>query len=630
MKPSAPRRSHGEWADKLSSGLVRRRLTAALITSQTHDEFDIPELSLPDNTQRTCDAVLSRRCQFGDIRKHVGRLRHLMLGVASCPFGCVDDKGTTLQFTWDHVQFRCQNSEIQEAQTLWSTKLHKAIRVLDEEGTPHTQAHEVYRRVTAGLKQHIPGAPKASPWNKQTEITARRFVGGLIRGTADHRLNKSKQLRSVLAEATTAGTQVQQIALKITREFEEELLATSADLRKISKFAKHWLKVTQESGPARVAALRGVHDSNDRVIARILTLRDQHSTNHRVHQALQMDGYKLRIALTGTNLESIRRTWPRRREEAYRDWRHLALLTRWRLRAAMHQRSSDTDEELRRSRWRRWRKPPAIPCEDVRGRDLVARAAGAYLLSEFHSYLTSSPRIREADAYEGEAVMWIARFQRASNRLATGLVQYRSLIGREIDASGKWNTGGAIKGERRRNEARRLQAARSFLIYHKKSLKNYARQGQIATLGISGMPLEVVENMKIFNVETKRTKKRQGNWRTSVRKRARIKAGKKRTAEAFDSGETLDKFQRHKVMKIVDVQRNKSGNKRGWLEALLRWAGTDKTGMATSGRTHGKGSGKPMARQVYPFHFKRRLGFWRRSSSRRPELLPLIARPPRA
>ena len=84
--------------------------------------------------------------------------------------------------------------------------------------------------------------------------------------------------------------------------------------------------------------------------------------------------------------------------------------------------------------------------------------------------------------------------------------------------------------------------------------------------------------MKIFNVETKRTKKRQGNWRTSVRKRARITAVKKRSAEAFASGESLDKFQRHKVDKIVDVQRNKSGNKRGWLEALLRWVGTDSHG----------------------------------------------------
>ena len=88
--------------------------------------------------------------------------------------------------------------------------------------------------------------------------------------------------------------------------------------------------------------------------------------------------------------------------------------------------------------------------------------------------------------------------------------------------------------------------------------------------------------MKIFNVETKRTKKRQGNWRTSVRKRARITAVKKRSAEAFDSGESLDKFQRHKVDKIVDVQRNKSGKKRGWLEALLRWAGSDCDGNAWS------------------------------------------------
>ena len=86
--------------------------------------------------------------------------------------------------------------------------------------------------------------------------------------------------------------------------------------------------------------------------------------------------------------------------------------------------------------------------------------------------------------------------------------------------------------------------------------------------------------MKIFNVETKRTKKRQGNWRTSVRKRARITAVKKSSAEAFESGESPDKFRRHKVDNIVDVHRNKTGNKRGWLEARLRWAGTDKDGIA--------------------------------------------------
>ena len=214
LKFSAPRRSNGEWADKLSSGLILRRLTSSLTTSLTHDEYDIPELSLPDSTQRTCDAVLSRRCQFGDVRKHIGRLRHLMLGAATCPFGCADHKGAPEQFTWDHVQFRCSNSDIQEARSTWATKLLKAINVLDEEGTPHTQAHEVHRRATVGLNGNNGGLSNSSSWNKHTEITARRLVGGLIRITADPRLNKSKRLRSVLTEATTAGAQVQQIALK--------------------------------------------------------------------------------------------------------------------------------------------------------------------------------------------------------------------------------------------------------------------------------------------------------------------------------------------------------------------------------------------------------------------------------
>jgi len=63
-----PRRSMQEWARILACRVVDGVLAAATTTAQMRDEFDISALALPEAAQRTCEAILCKRCVIGDKR----------------------------------------------------------------------------------------------------------------------------------------------------------------------------------------------------------------------------------------------------------------------------------------------------------------------------------------------------------------------------------------------------------------------------------------------------------------------------------------------------------------------------------------------------------------------------------
>ena len=121
MKFTMPKKSTHEWAAPLACEVVGRRLREATDESQFHSEFDMPKLTLPDRTQRTCEAVLAQRCLVGDKKKYVGGAAKRHIGCADCPFGCIGEEDAPEKFTWFHAQFECARDAVQQRSALFES-----------------------------------------------------------------------------------------------------------------------------------------------------------------------------------------------------------------------------------------------------------------------------------------------------------------------------------------------------------------------------------------------------------------------------------------------------------------------------------------------------------------------------
>ena len=135
---------------------------------------------------------------------------------------------------------------------------------------PHTQALMVISLLEKGLPRTRGGQiPLITPVSACTRKQAKRFAGGLIRGTGDARLDASTRLRRVFVATVTKGAQLQQTAQALTRDAETLIREEATKLRSVHKLALRWRTTTCEAGPTRVAALKEVHMARDLVTQEI-------------------------------------------------------------------------------------------------------------------------------------------------------------------------------------------------------------------------------------------------------------------------------------------------------------------------------------------------------------------------
>ena len=534
-KFTLPRRSMHEWAAGLACRVVDDRLAAVVVESQVRDEFDMTALTLPDATQRTCEAVLCERCVIGDAKRIVGAHRVLRLGRAFCPFGCRDSKGARRQFTWWHAAFQCTHDELVEARREWHEQLVVAAEELQD---PVTKVeHDQAQRVVEAVERELPKTRRGAV-APRTELAAhvrrivQRFVGGLVRSAGSRRVDASTAVRRTLVTAMTAGAKVLQKAQELTRPAEKLLQQEEASLRKARKYAQRWRRVTSEAGPARAAALKAVHQAKERVSEELRrqeevgTITAEEAGDARSRLATEGSAEEvLAETAVGGWLASVRAEHGRVGAEAYWRWRLVHLVTKWRLVAGLRA-------------YARGRSRTVGSVHDEEASELLAVVLGA----------------------AGEV--------RQIERVAGG--EWEELAIKEKVAWGRYEAGGRRGGVlRRRREARKRQRDRVTAARQReeeamaRGMKRYLEQQGLATVGVSGRVLEAVGDRWVMEV-ARRKKARVAQVGARPRKMSAAR-------RAFEEGWAPDRWNRWKVERVLEVRRLARGG-RG-LEGRIRWAG---------------------------------------------------------
>ena len=542
MQLSMPQRSVREWAAPRARRAIQWRLQAATSESQFHEWMDVPVLTLPEAVQQTCEAVLAQRACMGDAKRRMGRVRLARLGQGLCPFGCIDTKGETPAFTWLHAQFWCRHEPIMAARAEWCTMCADVSLALRPGGTqvPHSQAETVVKLAEGGLPRTRGGAPPPQrPLQASSEVLVRRFVGGLVRSTGDSHLDKSTELRKRLMAVVAAGAAVQHAAQAATKEMEEAALAEAVAVARVRKYAQHWRRVTVEGGPARAAALRAVMAAEARAIG-VIERRVQSGATRPEAAGAQIErmvaasdkGRSTAGALVTAELAGVRAAYRRQGGGAYQQWRHLQLLTRWRLRAALKQRP-----------WHGLEDPMTEDGELVVVPTVVAawsdRRAGGLL--------------REATSVAERVMVGVAQVREPADGWVEGLIAKEARLARA------WDAGGRRRGEAKRRSLR-LGQRRAWAAF-----ENYTRWGFYcaagARCGLSGQRLASVGEHISLVIGKRRRGGQTDDRRTASRR-------------AFLAGEQADRFGRWPVDRVMEVRKRRCG--RWWhLEIRLRWRGLD-------------------------------------------------------
>jgi ribonuclease HI len=536
MQAVRPRRSVHEWAAELAERLVRRRLKEVLINTQVHEiGSDVPTVTLPDETQRTCDAVLSLRCQMGDKRKFAKGVRQRMGPPPQCPFGCKAFGGAPATFDWEHVQFECQQCEIVEDRRKWVEEADVMSELLAD-GAHHAQWSGTLHRAKEGLPTTRQGqlTPRRR-MDKSLELLARRLVGGLMRITGDPSLDRSKQFRAALTVATVAAARVQETALRLVSEREQELNEQVRAVERAGKYARLWRRNTREAGPARVAALRALYHAAGRVQRRAAELFSGEELEDRCAEVSRC------VAAAAA---SVRQEHPRsaRGGEAYQHWRILMLCARWRLIAA--------------ARYRRWELAGVAGeyCTNVRRTDEEARRIGAIALGEDKQYTLPVPSTWPSGLGVDEP---------------GGL----SLVEREQEAASRFMAGGGLRAEaRRRKAAKTLALQRQAAVmsgYRGQGLVGPTLPGQLgrgrAVVGISGNALSPVGGRIEIVIE----ERQHGR----MRRLRGLRAASAHAVSDFEAGKVPNRFKMWKYERILEVLR--SNTRREQVTMRVRWFGVN-------------------------------------------------------
>ena len=559
MLLTAPRRSTHGWAAPLACGIVDRKLRTALRETQMHDEYDVAPLALRDKVQQTCDAVLGQRSCIGDTRRYLGKAKSTVIGDGHCPLGCVDGDGNGVAFSWLHAQFFCQADELVVARGLWvetCTEASDAMRPADT-NLPHDQIEDVKTIAVSGIATYALGGSGTKAIPPRLEISARRLVGALIRAPGDKKVEKSKVTRKVLVRMVEAGANVQWVAHKLTQHIEEEASAAAKDAALVRTKALRWLRITREAGPARVAALREVMKAQERLMGSILEQTEKCAISQKAAEAavdeLFTTGDAEKIVMgsaVSAALVDARGAHRRMGGGAYWSWRILALARRWRLIAALRQRS--------------W-EGVKCPIQEMCGEG--PHPGGVIRVETVHARTTSARAVDMARQ---------VLEKRDIGDLQERIPQRAELTEMEQNAHKKWRAGGCRAGVcRRRKELLKRSIDRAAQEQGRR-FSGYMQQGMGTPIGLRGLPLAMStgDGQITFVIGPRRySRKRPASGVAAAAPR------KRSTRQSMiDAGAMPDRWNRWKVEKVLEVRRVRGGtraNPAARLEMRLRWVGHD-------------------------------------------------------
>ena len=436
----------------------------------------------------------------------------------------------------------------------------------------------------AVIKRGLPTTRGGSVAGEQTldpstEVMLRRLTGGLYQSTGEKKVDKCKLMLQCVKEATAAGVQVQLKARELTAELEEAVSRERSRAQRVEKLARRWRRNTRESGPERIAALRRVAEAAAAVVSRSEQLKLRGAIDEDTAAAHE-DEVRVRL---GRAIAVVRSSFPRRGEHAYGDWRRLALMSRWRLKAAL------------RGRYER----------EARLVRLVSTATKPHVFGTFENKRVrlgvrgeegGSTALLERMYVDQRATAWLQdivetkRVPTAVVRLPIAQIGERpatflhpaccGLLGKEQRAQARWEAGGGMRGERKRRALAAKALAQKRLLAAQREMAKYVRQGDgRAAYGLSGQRLSDVGEQVHVEIEPRgRTRRQRKRPAASTRAAAR-----KAQRTGFDDGSAPNAHGKWKVDRVLEVRRVVAGDTAGGsrkLEARLRWHGGPKTGPA--------------------------------------------------
>ena len=602
---TAPSRSMSKWAAPLLGGVIAGRFEAVLERSQVHEPgSDLEPMSLPDDVQRSCNAVLAERSCFGDGKRLRGQVRAQLREECVCPFGCVGEDGLPARFTWWHAQMRCRECSLVELRAAWASDCDAAHEQLSDklEGRIHRQtqlACEEARRPAqqkrtrgGGVRTRVvaSGAP-----SEFVEVMVRRLVGGLVRSTGDEKHDRSKDARAAARAAVISGARLQQRAVEITSDREEWLRQTVRVTHLAAKYGELWRRRVAQGGPARAAALReaarvaalvavqavragavsqlnrAAHVNREATAVEVRRLAwigvaadgPGVATNElgRLYESAWVathsrdgDGAPSAVGTAGWNARTG--TYMRVAPDTGWSWRVLALARRWRLVAALRRQRRPPEW------WRRYGATAFGRRFDARG---VARPFARWVRRTTHEEATGMATWLLDQLTVVHVACAEAREQHGSSGGA-GLIEL------EAAAAARWELSGKRAAMLRRRAVAWEEASAARLKAQAAGFKSYMAQGGAAVVGLSGNPLQPTGGAIYVDVGTRGGGKRRATGPQGGRVRAPAES-------EFRRGAAPNHLSQWRVDRVLEVRRVRDTRQQAAaanaLSIRIRWHGLD-------------------------------------------------------
>lgn len=598
MQYTMPRTSSHAWAAELAPRVVQTRLEGVCTASAFAGWECMPALELDDRTQQACDAVASQRSCPADPKRFQTQMMARFGIDSSCPHGCRDEAGAPAAFTWEHAQLFCAHPTLVALRDAWVDKCEACAKALGELAeVPHDQLLMAARtaRSCAAAAPRTRGGPttQARKLRAGELKTLRQVVAGHIRCTGQPQTDRNKGVRHKLVDMVKAGAAVQHAAWEEARPLEEEMKAVSK-VRRVARLARHWIRYTREGGPKRIAGLRAAHDARHLVEgALVVTACDAADDDEEAEQALRdIDGAGEELSrLVACDVARVTKECPRRGAGAYQDWRHLALLQRWRVVAAARgmRRSRAHGGPARRQSRAEW---VATREAEGLGRGEVAAGVAGAGCGRVAVIDPGTLRLAEVGVHEGGFGMRYDTSGWRPEDFAVGVPQLREprrglagevkrwdgnprvlgLVEREQEASRRWKESGGRAGEMERRRLAAASAVRVEVLRRGVRMKRYFSQvGGEQAVGLSGGALTAGSGI----MQSADPAPGGGAGR-----RRRARRGGAGAAPGGPVEASPDRFGRWPVERVLEV-RLATGATRATasvrhVEARVRWAGVDR------------------------------------------------------
>lgn len=277
--------------------------------------------------------VRSARLLIGDRKRYRGWMARSVAGDLGCPYGCMDVNGRACEFTLEHVCLECEGAEIAAARGTWREQI-LALRCDMQKRTQHFQL------------EHVVDMLEAGKWKKSAQLDSdqwlRRVTGGLIRQSADDRIDRDPRTKARARAAVAAACELMQVACRAQADSEAQIREAVRVAGIQLKVVKKWRERVLWGGPLRVSRLAEIYEGRGRA---------QHMLARLAREG-GLDGVQLRAALQRlqnkvASLSGMVRagTSPARsqaalegdaeaRAQVLREWMLAHLVRRWRVRRA--------------------------------------------------------------------------------------------------------------------------------------------------------------------------------------------------------------------------------------------------------------------------------------------------------